>query len=305
MDGLVPEPHFAKVKVGRNLKRVTSLVKSGGPRKKADNGVGSINDELCRRCYNIRWQQICNKPTKNLEGRFVAHLIESRKQLEESSCRVCRLLATLKPDTLDSVDCTLRLYPLRVLFPASRFPKANTKLQPALNCCVLGAAPSKDALTPNLKGGRFLDILNENDLDVSRDYGPQLVSSRADFGWITKCIEFCRGSRSHQSCSAPEGPPVRGFQLIELPTMSIVAAENLKNPYVALSYVWGQDPGPDWREGIPQDELRHVVRDSIDITKKLGYKYIWIDRYVSACLSNLPNRIKGVASITGITRLTL
>jgi len=42
--------------------------------------------------------------------------------------------------------------------------------------------------------------------------------------------------------------------------------------YVTLSYVWGKDSS--------SEEMPLVVRDSITVTKKLGYRYLWVDRYV-------------------------
>lgn len=48
--------------------------------------------------------------------------------------------------------------------------------------------------------------------------------------------------------------------------------------YVALSYVWGvQGPGNfEDADGFPP-----TVMDAVIATKKLGYRYLWVDRYVS------------------------
>jgi hypothetical protein len=60
--------------------------------------------------------------------------------------------------------------------------------------------------------------------------------------------------------------------------------------YVALNYVWGKQvprestKSPD----IPTDEdwhlprferLSQVVKDAILVTKRLGYRYLWVDKY--------------------------
>lgn len=270
----------------QSLKRPTSSIKSSGPRKKAkaDDGGGWIKDGLCRRCDNIKWQQIRNM---NRNGIAVTHLPESHKQLEESFCRVCSLLANLKPATLDSEECTLRLYPLRSLFPGSLLLTTNTTPQPALKCCVLGVSGSKSLPAPKNEGLSYLGMLGEEDMSESRDYGPQRTTSLAGFDWIKKCVQHCRrlSGGSHRTCSSPNEYPGGDFRLIELSTMTIVNARNLKGPYVpyaTLSYVWGEHGGPDWREGIPRSELRKVVGGSIEAAERLGYSYIWIDRYVCA-----------------------
>jgi hypothetical protein len=67
------------------------------------------------------------------------------------------------------------------------------------------------------------------------------------------------------------------FKLIDCVTRTIVPA--LNHPYVALSYVWGQSSAAHgYVEVLPAD-LPHTVEDAITVTKKLGFRYLWIDRY--------------------------
>jgi hypothetical protein len=50
---------------------------------------------------------------------------------------------------------------------------------------------------------------------------------------------------------------------------------------VALSYVWDQLPQPEPAAGT--DELRTLLRtveDSITVTRNLGHRYPWADKYV-------------------------
>ncbi|KAF5529377.1 ankyrin repeat-containing protein [Fusarium mexicanum] len=60
-------------------------------------------------------------------------------------------------------------------------------------------------------------------------------------------------------------------------------------PYVALSYVWGQSKGsqPQSQRQEQQEDLdgkgdsivEPAIEDAIQVTLKLGYKYLWVDRY--------------------------
>ena len=46
--------------------------------------------------------------------------------------------------------------------------------------------------------------------------------------------------------------------------------------YIALSYVWGANQEcPSLREKLPQ-----TIEDSITTVLHLGYRYLWVDRYV-------------------------
>ena len=46
--------------------------------------------------------------------------------------------------------------------------------------------------------------------------------------------------------------------------------------YIALSYVWGANQAcPSFKEKLPQ-----TIEDSIPTVLHLGYRYLWVDRYV-------------------------
>jgi hypothetical protein len=79
-------------------------------------------------------------------------------------------------------------------------------------------------------------------------------------------------------CSIKTSQPVPCLKLIDCVTRTIVLA--LNHPYVALSsYVWGQSSAThEYVEILPKD-LPHTIEDSITVTKKLGFRYLWIDRY--------------------------
>lgn len=64
--------------------------------------------------------------------------------------------------------------------------------------------------------------------------------------------------------------------------------EGRSESYLALSYVWGSTQKNDpltraklatSKRGILTTDLPRAMQDAIDITMKLGFRYLWVDRY--------------------------
>jgi hypothetical protein len=73
-------------------------------------------------------------------------------------------------------------------------------------------------------------------------------------------------SLSKSDCiSYQSGEPIKP---VSLPT---------NQEYAALSYAWGED---DKKQSGVSESTAPVINDSIEVTKRLGYKYLWVDRHV-------------------------
>jgi hypothetical protein len=68
-----------------------------------------------------------------------------------------------------------------------------------------------------------------------------------------------------------------GLKLIDCQTRLVVHAESSFH-YVALSYVWGAVTVIERRKGL----FPSTIRDSMKVVLKLGYRYLWVDKYVWA-----------------------
>ncbi|KAK0750833.1 heterokaryon incompatibility protein-domain-containing protein, partial [Schizothecium vesticola] len=68
------------------------------------------------------------------------------------------------------------------------------------------------------------------------------------------------------------------MKLIDCQTHTIVSAAPSMQ-YLALSYVWGQGPVEKYTYPHLPDPLPPTIKDAITVTLKLGYQYIWVDRY--------------------------
>lgn len=131
-----------------------------------------------------------------------------------------------------------------------------------------------------------------------RVLGPQTV----DFGILQKWMKTCV-SEHQETCSLSELANVPGLQLLNIHTKTIQDVQD-RVPYVALSYVWGTGDAQNREDGFPA-----TVGDAITVTKRLGFDYLWIDRY---CIPQTVDRaqerqdqIRRMAEIYGNAELTI
>lgn len=109
--------------------------------------------------------------------------------------------------------------------------------------------------------------------------------------WLNQC------SNAHRGCQEAAGKSDRGWmptRLIDVgnadaPGRLIITADRLSElagtRYVTLSHRWDSLPITtptmenlkDFQESVPIDALSQTFRESIDLTRTLGIRYIWID----------------------------
>ncbi|KAK8113022.1 HET-domain-containing protein [Apiospora sp. TS-2023a] len=108
---------------------------------------------------------------------------------------------------------------------------------------------------------------------IPRQFEPDAAKS-----WLGYYIEH------HKLLCGSKPEPLRDLQVIDCTTLSIKNGQP-GLAYVALSYVWAKSGGacgPVCNNGggkqLPQ-KLSAVVQDSIEVTKALGFQYLWIDKF--------------------------
>ncbi|KAH7356027.1 heterokaryon incompatibility protein-domain-containing protein [Pyrenochaeta sp. MPI-SDFR-AT-0127] len=110
-----------------------------------------------------------------------------------------------------------------------------------------------------------------------------------DYAFIKRWMKTCE-YRHRGKCQKPQRP-VRS-----LPELTVIDCDTKKlvpyrfghqfveprQRYVTLSYIWGSSEFTDQDSiagaSLP-DDLPRVVQDAITVVAKLGFKYLWIDRY--------------------------
>ncbi|KAK1660160.1 heterokaryon incompatibility protein-domain-containing protein, partial [Colletotrichum godetiae] len=96
--------------------------------------------------------------------------------------------------------------------------------------------------------------------------------------WIDNCKEdhdsVCNRIENREVLAVP------GMKLIDCETLHIKPAHE-SMPWVALSYVWDQTITLSHQRGGPLiwGNTSASVKDAITVTRGLGYRYLWIDKY--------------------------
>jgi Heterokaryon incompatibility protein (HET) len=103
--------------------------------------------------------------------------------------------------------------------------------------------------------------------------------------WLDECISF------HPLCGSPSVSQLP-TRLIDIGVVTssrhpflVIPAAGAKGRYTALSYCWGSSQNEiltttnlkDKMERIPLSSLVKTIQDAIEITRRLGLQYLWVD----------------------------
>ncbi|CZR58690.1 uncharacterized protein PAC_08582 [Phialocephala subalpina] len=105
-----------------------------------------------------------------------------------------------------------------------------------------------------------------------------IANPKVNYERIKRLLRSCRDGK-HEACTKNPSSPPDGLRVIDCKSNEVILL--LKNTeYITLSYVWGLEEGTPTCESnkLPQ-KLPKVISDSIALSKSLGFRYLWIDRY--------------------------
>lgn len=154
-------------------------------------------------------------------------------------------------------------------------------------------------------------------------YGRILDKQRIDLSICRTWVEHCKG-RQGLECSSPswarhlKKPEFGEFRVVDVENEQIVGLGDFAEcDYAALSYVWGgfetvklvernrEELSSRGRLNLAQAGLANTIRSAIEVTKELGFRYLWVD---SLCIVQDSNdkarqidqmdRIYGNATVT-------
>ncbi|KAF4857087.1 hypothetical protein CGCSCA4_v000201 [Colletotrichum siamense] len=129
---------------------------------------------------------------------------------------------------------------------------------------------------------------------------PELSPTRNEvhFEIIRQWIKDCDNNPAHAKCRLVETPTLPD-RLLDVQGLKIrlVETKDLRDQYLALSHPWGKSKEhihfctytrniEDRKKGIDWEELPRTFKDAITITRKLGFRYLWID---SLCIVQGPD----------------
>ncbi|KAI0383276.1 HET-domain-containing protein [Hypomontagnella monticulosa] len=231
------------------------------------------NDDICSRCKKVQWEWLVTTlPAPDQEGYpKVFDIPDSHEQLKSSSCRVCRILAKIKPPSLDGKpDCSLRAISAQ---EALRGPsKVSYRRCPST---FLFVTADNEEILKYAHGYGFPDgFLGLYKLGKPTAFGVRFLRPiNLPFRRLQKCVAYCRKNHS-EICSRKLFPYPQRLRAIDCEDSGRkLVAVSATCKYAALSYVWGKNT-ESTSHGFPQ-----VVLDAVEATKLMGLRYLWVDRY--------------------------
>lgn len=206
----------------------------------------------------------------------------TKAQLAASHCRICRFVAKIIEAQHLPEDKHYSLVGFRVDSTTSNnfcsnIPniqgKGNTGLaqikphDPETGEQVWTASDGEWSPFPHLA---ITDFSPEDNSVEKRSYKASHMKLDQIKGWIEDC------HIKHRECYIGDVQHLlQNLRLIDCGSKTVVPAP-VGCHYVALSYVWGQ-------HNDAFDDLQNppkTIEDSIYIAQMLGYRYLWIDRFV-------------------------
>ncbi|PVH96099.1 HET-domain-containing protein [Periconia macrospinosa] len=215
--------------------------------------------DLCKRCETIDLDAVFRSRQSTNKGKPLRTLGPTT-YWSTRSCSFCRLLFQILPvDRRGSRDLKLRS------FSSKRIPARGWQ---AIDVTML--AINTD--TP---------FILKQDSSTS---GIRLIEPNVRPGVIRGWLNYCQNNHSVACGVMPLSwkpaaslvSKIPSFRMIDCETRRIVKGFDTK--YVALSYVWGSSTSSGFSLELPS-MLPETIEDAIAITRLLGLRYLWIDRY--------------------------
>jgi hypothetical protein len=104
------------------------------------------------------------------------------------------------------------------------------------------------------------------------------LSAHADLDVVGQWIQHCNRQHTQAGCNPVPALSISAFTVIDCETRTLVTWPG-GVPYVTLSYVWGTEPAQVPVDDNLPETLPQLIQDVIEVTLRLGYQYLWIDRY--------------------------
>lgn len=216
-----------------------------------------INPKFARR-------RLDRRPVRRIEATW------EELRASTSTCKICRILSTIKYLTIKEEQSRYASELRMQTSPWDEFA--------VLGICQLSHRIEErtsgpfDSFRRNGSHGNFF-VLFGPDQEVGPRKTPTLIQ---DFGWMRAAIDECCEHHGIRCNLIPTSivPRLRVIDCVNSASTISVILTPKPCQYVTLSYVWG--PKPTNEHNVPT-----VIRDAIEVTRALGIRYLWVDKYVS------------------------
>ncbi|OTA85652.1 hypothetical protein M434DRAFT_36086 [Hypoxylon sp. CO27-5] len=228
---------------------------------------------LCKACASLDITAIVRDTHWTPESRLIFNLRNEHLQLKRSSCPLCDIIIWM----LQGIPSSISRDGLALVITPGRHRFGHKWERTELLTLSTWAEIKDDGEDV---GCRFAAIEYSQSLPQtnpsmkSRRLRPYEILEYVDYKRITQWLSYCNDMPRHSICKPPIGQRKWPTKLLDCQTLEIVTAQP-SDAYVALSYVWGKQQ--DNTSSI--QDCPATIRDAIEVTIKIGYRYLWVDRY--------------------------
>ncbi|KAH7092081.1 heterokaryon incompatibility protein-domain-containing protein [Paraphoma chrysanthemicola] len=208
--------------------------------------------DLCERCLGLPWKLIAEND-EVYSPISLGTLHETAESLATANCRLCRLLGkTMLTHRASCPPTTMLIY-----------GRERIRLK---------------------HYGQRLDDHSDQALIVSHELADleaallaQQVPKRSNLEIARRWIQNCK--TTHAKCLPTSQDALKHFRVIDCVDKRIITAPQ-DCSFVALSYVWGNpsESVATTANTLPTD-LPKTIEDSVEVVLRLGYRFLWVDRY--------------------------
>ncbi|KAI0127829.1 heterokaryon incompatibility protein-domain-containing protein [Xylariales sp. AK1849] len=272
----------------------TFFGKLGGPIPDSDCRMNSIAElQFCSRCIVCIGAVLRSGWTTRRYGSANRHgyhheTLDEMEEAKNSGCQLCRILSLHVPskEMLSQKDPAVHEnVSTSGTFDIVRFNNDDIETW-RINIIMEKMRPLQETiwdqslwLHPTPVESRMSEIIESSTgSETSLDHAKQ---------WIRTC------NTTHESCKANrdvKGTPTRLVAVLPdcerlVLTRDIDLGPKKRLEYLTLSHCWGglsmftllRDNMSDLMQEIPRARLTKTFKDAIDVTRRLGFDYIWID----------------------------
>lgn len=236
-------------------------------------------NQLCTDCHNI-FSTSANHPAAHKQSTLLL------KESAYKGCHLCSLfygcLPLVKPDSLPSTKVRLD-----GPWEAQWFPHDSGSDMSDFQLALYVAGRRNQSYQLKLEGrrtGTHVDTTAR--ITDFTGAEPTITTARA---WLNECLQSHAGVCEEHSPIGKRLVPTRLLCIGDDPCiLQLVTNHDATANYLILSYCWGSERADELklthstehelRRRVPVDRLPATVRDAVTTTRKLGYRYLWVDR---------------------------
>ncbi|KAI1298060.1 heterokaryon incompatibility protein-domain-containing protein [Xylaria venustula] len=263
-------------------------------RRRVSSSSNKQNSSLCVCCEQIDLSQVSRAletTTYFSDGLVLGELQEDPATTR--NCSLCQILSQVCKETCSGSSLQLRAFYLLPHLSEQWQKGGNVTFEHRTSDIFVAAVPSKFSMAPGNSDRYIFDdmvskrgflIYHNDSKSENCILKPRLITPHFDASvvqdWLGVCLSL------HNSCRVPQKPQ-SALNLIDCRDrnalkVASIHTDSAELEYVALSYVWGHslDVSKVALDGsrLPQS-LPAVIKDAVEVTVKLGYHYLWVDKY--------------------------